>query len=230
MEDCMERKHFFGLFVVIGIMVLTACGTSSNTQTSNAVLMWQSEVEEHIVSNHGTNNNLVYFFIKNDKRNENAYAFIITEQMDEDEGMQCLVNYSMAGDIPGIRTTEASAAWYNEYSPVVIQDDYRGISLAAFSLPKDIKNIWILVQNITINNNQANNKGYPFMDFELGNESVQYYLINAGAGSVSDVMNSVNRTEFERLLRRTTFYATQVGKKFQLGYIRGKGQELQPMK
>ncbi|MDR0315371.1 MAG: hypothetical protein LBH97_00555 [Treponema sp.] len=229
----MKRMYLCRLIIVAGIMVLAACGTSSSDsnrmENSNAILMWQSEVEGYILSNHDTNNNLVYFFIKNDNRNENAYAFIITEQMDKSEGMQCLVNYSMAGDIPGIRTTEASAAWYNEYSPVVIQDDYRAISLAAFSLPKEIKNVWILVQNITMNNNQANNKAYPFMDFSLGEESIQYYLINAGAGTVNNVMNSVDRTEFEKLLERTTNYATQVGKRFQLGYISGKGQKLQPM-
>ncbi|MDR0321804.1 MAG: hypothetical protein LBI28_09895 [Treponema sp.] len=225
----MKRNIFCGIIVVAGIMVLSACGTSNRTGNSNAILMWQSEVEAHILSNHNSNNNLVYFFIKKDKRDENAYAFIITEQMDESGRMQCLVNYSMARDIPGVRVTEASAAWYNQYSPVVIQDDNRGISLAAFSLPKNIENIWILVQDLTISNNQANNQAYPLMDFNLGKESVQYYLINASASTVNDVMNSVDRTEFERLLRRTTFYATQVGKRFQLGYISGKSQVPQPV-
>jgi hypothetical protein len=235
MEDYMKRIHFCGIIVVAGIIVLTACGTSSSSTTNSlgylkALMMWQLEVEDHVLSNHDINNNLVYFFIKNDKRDENAYAFIITEQMDKSESMQCLVKYSTAADIPGIRTTDASVVWYNEYSPVVIQDDYRGISLAAFSLPKDIENIWILVQNITIKNNQANNQGYPFLDFNLGKESVQYYLIDASATTVNEVMNSVDRAEFGKLLGRATLYATQVGKKFQLGYIRGKGQEPQLMK
>jgi hypothetical protein len=226
----MKKKHFFGLFVAIGIMVLAACGTSSNTQTSNAILMWQSEVEDHILSNHDANNNLVYFFIKNDKKKENAYAFIITEQMDKSEGMQCLTKYTLSGDIPRVRATEASVAWYNEYSPVVIQDDNRAISLAAFSLPKDIENIWILVQNITVSNNQANNKSYPLMNFKLGDESIQYYLIDASAGTINNVMNSVDRTQFEKLLGRTTNYATQVGNRFQLGFIGGKGQKIQTVK
>jgi hypothetical protein len=210
-----------------GIMLLMACGTSpGGTAYSNAVSMWQSEVEGYLLSQHNQNNKLVYFFIKNEKKNENAYAFIISDQMNESDGMQCLVNYSMSGDIAGIRTTEASASWYNDYSPVVIQDDYRGISLAAFSLPKNIKNVWILVQNITINNNHANSHAFPFMDFELSEEPVQYWLINAGAGDIK----SINRTEMEKCLSRTTFYATQTGTKFQLGYIAGMGQDLAPAK
>jgi hypothetical protein len=216
--------------MIIGIMVLMACGTSpTGTPNSNAVLMWQSEVEDYLLSQHDQNNNLVYLFIKKEKQNENAYAFIITDQMDESDGMQCLVKYSTTGDIPGFRTTEASANWYNEYSPVVIQDDHNGISLAAFSLPNDIKKIWVLVQNVTLKNNQANIHSFPLMDFELSEESKQFYLINASAGEYAGVVTSMNHTEMETYFKKTTFYATQVGKKFQSGYIVGKGQEVMPM-
>jgi hypothetical protein len=155
----------------------------------------------------------------------NAYAFIITDQMEESERMQCLVNYTMTRDIPGLQVTKASTAWYNDYSPVVIQDDHNGISLAAFSLAKDIREIWILVQNITLNNNQASNQGFPLIDFELSDKPTQYYLINASGGNISNI----DETEFEKMLERTTFYSTQVGRKFQLGYISGKGQEPQPI-
>ena len=222
----MKKTIIFRLIIAAGIMVLMACGTSPNgINNSNAVSMWQSEVEAYLLSQHDQNNNFVYFFIKKERRNENAYAFIISDQMNEADGMQCLVNYTMTGDIAGFRTTKASADWYNNYSPVVIQDDYRGISLAAFSLPKDIKNIWILVQNITINNNQADVRLFPLMDFELTGEPVQYYLINASVGDIENI----NRAEMERCFRRTTFYATQVGTKFQLGYIAGKDQGLMPV-
>jgi hypothetical protein len=186
--------------------------------------MWLSEVESYLLSQHDESNNFVYFFIKKDKKNENAYGFIITDQMDD--RMQCLVDYSLTRDIPGFQTTEASVKWYNNNSPVVIQDDYRGTSMAAFSLPKDIKNIWILTQNITINNNQANNHAFPLLDFELSDEPVQYYLIDANDGDVK----KIDRAEVEKCLGRTTFYATQTGTKFQLGYIAGKGQEVMPMR
>jgi hypothetical protein len=219
----MQKIHFYRLVMAAGLVVFMACGTSSGgTNYSNAVSMWQAEVEDYLLSHHDEKNNLVYFFIKKEKRDENAYAFIISEQMDEADGMQCLVTYSMSRDIPGYRTTEESANWYNDYSPVVIQDDYRGTSMAAFSMPKDIKNIWILVQNITVKNNQANNQAFPLMDFALSEETVQYYLINAGAGEVK----KISRAEMEKCLSETTFYATQIGTKFQLGYIAGKGQEL----
>ena len=224
---CMKKTNFYRIIMAVGIMVLMACGTSSRgVNNSNAVSMWQSEVEDYLLSQHDKNNNFVYFFIKKEKQNENAYAFIISDQMNEADRMQCLVNYTMSGDIVGFRTTEASANWYNNYSPVVIQDDYNGISLAAFSLPKDIKNIWILVQNITINNNQANNRIFPLIDFELSEKPVQYYLINASTGDVENISHA----EMERYLRRATFYATQVGTRFQLGYIAGKGQDLLPVK
>jgi hypothetical protein len=226
----MKKINFYGLILMTGIMSFMACGTSSSgINNSNAVKMWQSEVQGYLLSQHNQGNNLVYFFIKKDRQNENAYAFIITDQMDESDMMECLVNYTMAGDIAGIRTTKASANWYNNYSPVIIQDDYRGVSLAAFSLPKNIKKIWILVQNITINGKQANNKVFPFMPFELTEAPSQYYFINAGAGNAEKVISGIDHAEMEKCLSRTTFYATQVGTKFQLGYIAGKGQGLMLM-
>jgi hypothetical protein len=226
----MKKANLHGLIVLVEVMVLMACGTSPNEiKNSTVVSMWQSEVNDYLLSKHDQNNNLVYFFIKKEKQNENAYTFIITDQMKESDRMQCLGNYLLTRDIPGIRTTNESAKWYNDYSPVVIQDDYNGISLAAFSLPKNIKNIWILVQNITMKNNQANNKSFSLEDFELTDESIQYYLINASAGEYKDVINSIDYAEMEKYLKRTTFYATQVGTKFQSGYIAGKGQELMLM-
>ena len=221
----MKRINFCGWVVIAGIMVLMACGTSpSGTNNLSTIPIWQSEVEDYLLSQHDQNNNLVYFFIEKENRNENAYAFIISDQMID--GMQCLVDYTMTGDIVGVRTTEESVNWYNDYSPVVIQDDRNGISMAALSLPKDIKNIWILLQNVTINNNQANNHIFPLLNFELSDESIQYYLLNANTGNAKNM----NRAEMEKYLSRTTFYATQVGTKFQLGYIAGKGQELMIMK
>jgi hypothetical protein len=226
----MKKINFYGLIMMIGIMILMACGTSpSGTNNSNAVSTWRSEVDDYLLSQHNQNNNFVYFFIKKEKQNENAYAFIITDQMNESDRMQCLVNYTLTRDIPGFQTTKASVNWYNDYSPVVIQDDHSGISLAAFSLPKNVKKIWILVQNITIQNNQANNQIFPLMDFELSGESKQYYLINASAGEIGKVVSSMDHAGMEINLKRTTFYATQVGKKFQPGYIPGKGQGLMLM-
>jgi hypothetical protein len=191
--------------------------------------MWRAEAEDYLLSKHDTNNNLIYFFIKKDNTENNAYAFIITDQMEEFDSTQCLAIYLRAGDIPGFRTTEDSADWYNQYSPVVIQDDYRGISLAAFSLPKNIKKIWIFVQNVTLDENRANIQSLSLTDFELGEGSTQYYLIDADAGEVNDAINSVDRTAFDKLLNRATIYATQAGTKFQSGYIAGKGQEPQLM-
>jgi len=219
----MKKTGFYGLVIIIGIMAFMACGSSpSEKNNSNVVFMWQSEVQDYLLSKHNQNNNLVYFYIEKDKQNENAYAFIITEQMSENDMMECLVNYSTAGDIPGFRTTKASANWYNNYSPVVIQNDYRGVSLAAFSLPKNTNKIWILTQNITIIGNQANNKVFPLFPFELTEAPLQYYLINASTGKTK----SMNQTEMEKSLKKTTFYATQAGTKFQPGYIAGKGQDI----
>lgn len=211
-------------------MSFMACGTSpGGRNNSNAVSMWQSEVQDYLLSQHNQNNNLVYFFIKKEKQNENAYAFIISDQMSESDRMQCLVNYSTTGDIAGIRTTKASTDWYNNYSPVVIQDDYNGASMAAFSLPKNIKKIWIFAQNITLSGNQANSHGFPFIDFELTEAPLQYYLINVSAGNTEKVIGSIDNAEAEKCLNKTTFYATQTGTKFQLGYIAGKGQDLMLM-
>jgi hypothetical protein len=226
----MRKINFYGLIMIAGIIVLMDCSTSpSVTNNSNVVLKWQSGVENYLLSQHDLNNNLVYFFVKKEKQDENAYAFIITDQMNESDSDQCLVNYATAGDIAGFRTTEKSTNWYNDYSPVVIQDDHNGISLAAFSLPKDVKKIWILVQNVTLKNSQANSRAFPLMDFELSEEPKQYYLLNASADEYKKVASSMDRTEMEKYLKRTTFYATQVGRKFQLGYIAGKGQELMLM-
>jgi hypothetical protein len=226
----MKKNNFFGLLMIAGTMSLIACGTSPNIANySNTVSIWQSEVEDYLLSQHDKNNNFIYFFIKNEKQNENSYAFIITDQMNESDRMQCLVNYSTTGDIPGLRTTKASANWYNDYSPVVIQDDHNGISLAAFSLPKDIMRIWILALNVTVKNNQANTHAFPLTEFELTDEPEQYYLINPGADKYEKAVSSMNRAEMEKYFKRTTFYATQVGKKFQFGYIAGKGQELMLM-
>jgi len=219
----MKKTSFYGLVIIMAFM---ACGSSpSDKNNSNLVLMWQSEVQDYLLSKHDQNNNLVYFFIEKDKQNGNAYAFIITDQMSEDDMMKCLVNYSTTGDIPGFRTTDASENWYNNYSPVVIQNDYRGVSLAAFSLPKNIKKIWILTQNITINGNQANNHAFPLFPFELTEAPLQYYLLNANTGK----NKSMDQTEMEKSLKKTTFYATQVGTKFQPGYIAGKGQDIMKM-
>jgi hypothetical protein len=220
----MKKACFYGLvIIIIGIMAFMACGSSpSEKNNSNAVLMWQSEVQDYLLSQHNQNNNLVYFFIDKNKQNENAYAFIITDQMSEDDMMKCLVDYSTTGDIPGFRTTKASANWYNNYSPVVIQNDYRGVSLAAFSLPNNIRKIWILSQNITINDNQANNKAFPLFPFEITEAPLQYYLINGNTGK----SKSMDQTEMDKFLKKTTFYATQVGTKFQTGYIAGKGQNI----
>jgi hypothetical protein len=225
----MKKTNYYGLIIIAGIMTFMACGTSSTgVEKSDAVLMRRSEVQDYILSKHNQSNNLVYFFIKKEKQNENAYALIITDQMNKSDMMQCLVDYSMTRDVPGFRVTEESAYWYNYYSPVAIQDDYRGVSLAAFSLPKDIKEIWILVQNITINGNQGNIQSYPFIPFELNETSSQYYLINASAENIEKVISSIDHAEMEKYLSRTTFYATQTGTKFQLGYITGKGQSFVP--
>lgn len=97
-------------------------------------------------------------------------------------------------------------------------------------MPKDVKNIWILVQNVTMKNNNANVHAFPLMDFELTEEPKQYYLSNACAGEYNEVTKSMDYAKMENYLKRTTSYATQVGTKFQLGYIPGKGQEPQPVK
>ena len=221
----MKKINFCRLILIAGIIVSMACGTSPDeVDNSRAVTMWQSEVEDYLLSQHDQNNNLIYFFIEKENQNENAYAFIISDQIDD--GMQCLVDYTMTRDIADVRTTEASVNWYNDNSPVVIQDDRNGVSMAAFSLPKDIKSIWIFLQNITINNNQANVQAFPLLDFELSIEPIQYYLLIANTGNVKNM----NRAEMEKYLVRTTFYATQTGTRFQLGYIAGKGQKLKLMK
>jgi hypothetical protein len=227
----MNRARFYTLIITAGIMAFMACGTPPGGRNNPpAVKLRQSEVQDYLLSRHDQNNNFVYFFIKKEKKNENAYAFIITDQPDEFDPMQCLIDYSMSGDIPGLRTTKESANWYNYYSPVVIQDDFNGVSLAAFSLPKDIEKIWILVQNITINGDQVNKHTFPFLDFKLTQAPEQYYLLNAAAGNVDKVINGMEQAEMEKCLGRTMFYATQVGIKFQPGYIAGKGQEIMLMK
>jgi hypothetical protein len=63
------------------------------------------------------------------------------------------------------------------------------------------------------------------MPFELTELSKQYYLINANTGKIENM----DHAEMEKYLRKTTFYATQVGTKFQLGYIAGKGQNIMKM-
>jgi hypothetical protein len=74
--------------------------------------MGQSEVEDYILSKYDIKNDLVYFFIIK----ANAYAFIITDHMEESERMQSLVNYTMTRDIVGFQSTSASEMWYNDYS------------------------------------------------------------------------------------------------------------------
>ncbi|MDR1322509.1 MAG: hypothetical protein LBK56_13990 [Gracilibacteraceae bacterium] len=227
----MKKINFYRLLTLAGIAAaLAACGAPP-PETADPepapVSAWQSEIEDYFLSQHDEqNNDLVYFFIKKENPNEDAYAFIITDQMDGSERMECLVDYSASGDIPGFRTTETSADWYNDRSPVVIQDDHNGISMAAFSLPKDTVKIWILTQTVTLKDNQASNDAFPLIDFELSEESKQCYLINAGAGEDAGVIVSIDPAETADYFERTTFYATQVGTRFQPGYIAGKGQEL----
>ena len=225
------KRIFYSWLVVAGIVVLTGCATPPKaSEGSAAVCMEQSEIEDYILSKHDAENNLVYFFIKKDGQNENAYAFILTEEMNESERMQCFVQYSTAGGIPGIRTTRASAAWFNDNSPVVIQDNANGKSMAAFSFPDDIQELWILVQNISVHKNEVNMRSFPLLDFKLSGERVQRYVINANADTADNVISSADRAEFEQCLAGTNFYATQAGTKFQPGYISGKDQYPQPVK
>jgi len=230
----MKNDILHAVIIMVGIITLMACGTSPSgtnnssamlANRSNAILMWQSEIEEYVLSNHDQNNNLVYFFIQREGRDENAFAFIITDQMDDSERMDCLVYYTMTNTFPGFRLTEESYKWFNDYSPVVISDNYRGTLLAVFSLPRNVNKIWILVQNITKNKDVVNNNAFPLIDFKLNEEPVQYYLINASAGDVDDAINLIDRTEMEKCIKKTTSYAMQVGTKIQPGFIIGKGQE-----
>jgi hypothetical protein len=243
----MKRMTLCGLIVIFGIIFLAGCGTSSDTQdtentrsTDNAQSAenddpyetasseWRAEFEDYISSQHDADNNLVYFFIKKVNPEANVYAFIITEEMEESEQMQCLEEYVASKDIVGYRYTDESIVWYNDYSPVVIQDDYNGHSVAAFSFPKDVIKIWIFIQNLTMgDNNIVDNKAFPLFDFELSEEPTQYYLLNAGVDDVNNSVSNLDRVEFENLFSDVTSYSTQMGTKFQPGYISGKGQGLQ---
>ena len=131
--------------------------------------------------------------------------------MSEDQWMASLVDFSTEGK-------PYPEKWYNKYSPVVIQDDFNGITMAAFSFPENIKKIWLLVQMIKTEGKEIKNNLFP-RDFEIGIESIQYYLIKGGSGKMEII--KISEAEMKQKMNRTTTYGAQLGKKIQLGFIKG---------
>ena len=195
-------KRLIVFLPVILVVIATSCASTSGLNM---------QPEEYFLSKHNPQNTLVYFFIEKSNSPGDFYTFFISDQLTEDQWMNCLVAF----------TTERNPypeKWYNNYCPVVIQDDFNGISMAAFSFPQSINKIWILAQLINREGNEIKNNLFP-RDFQINNNPVQYYLIKYNSGEFN--ITEINRSEMERQLNRTTSYAAQLGKKTQKGFIKG---------
>lgn len=193
------------IIVILFVIFIITFGSCVSTSGLNM------QPEEYIMSKHNPKNNLVYFFIERTNSSGDFYAFFISNQITDDQWMNSLIAFASAG-------SPYPESWYNSYSPVVIQDDFNAISMAAFSFPKDIKQIRVLAQLIEEEENNINNKLFP-REIELNNKEVQYYLIKVDSGEFK--ISEIERADMESQLGRTTNYATQLGRRLQLGFIKG---------
>jgi hypothetical protein len=172
------------------------------------------EIEKYLLSMHQDNNRLVYFFIERDGIDDDSYAFILSNPMTDDEWMESLMMFSSLN-------SPYPEEWYNEYCPVVIQDDYKAISMSAFDFPKNISEVKIFIQTLHLKDSAMEIRVAP-QDVELSDAAEQYYLITVSADG--DEISSLNREEMLLKMGRVTNYATPLGAESQLGYIIGKGQ------
>ena len=168
------------------------------------------QFEKHFLSKHKKGNKLVYFFIERGASAGDFYTFFISNQINDNQWIDSLVAFTIEGN-------PYPENWYNNYCPVVIQDDFNAISMAAFSFPKKIAKIRILAQLIHKEGNELKINMFP-MDVEITNDPVQYYLIKYYKGDCDII--GIDRAEMETRLNRTTNYAAQLGKKVQLGFIK----------
>ena len=194
-------KRFFIFFSIIGL--LFAVSGLSIAQSN-------LQFEKHFLSKHKKGNKLVYFFIDRSNSPGDFYTFFISNQINDNQWIDTLVAFTIEGK-------PYPENWYNNYSPVVIQDDFNAISMAAFSFPKKITKIRILAQLMRKEGNEIKNNLFP-IDVEITNDPVQYYLIKYDNGNCAII--EIDRAEMENRLNRTTNYAAQLGKKTQLGFIK----------
>jgi hypothetical protein len=172
------------------------------------------EIEEYLLSMHQENNRLVYFFIEKDGIDDDSYAFILSDPMTDDEWVESLTVFTSIN-------SPYPEEWYNEYCPVVIQDDYNAISMSAFDFPEEVFEVKFVVQTLRQEDNTIKNNLYP-QSVALGEDAEQYYLITVSSDSAG--VAPLNREEMLLKIRRVTNYATSLGDRPQLGYIKGKGQ------
>lgn len=222
----MKRKAVIILMAVMltAATVCTSCGAAPDSGTSgqnfgtleadsnSAEVVSERNMgfEEYFQSKHAPeDNNLVYFFTENtDRENCDFYLFIISSPLSEEDWRKGLTQ---------VAEQEIEwQDWFDAYSPVVIQDDAYGRTMAAFSLPKDVKNIRLLVQKNARDTETLKMDMRP-LDYDLTDDPEQYYLaLNNSEGAT---VAPITREEMESQLDAAGNYAAQLGGEVQRGFI-----------
>jgi len=210
----MFRKPIVFLSIILTVMTLFCASTCASTSKSTPASTSDQDMrpeEKYILSKHNPQNNLVYFFIERANTTGDFYAFIISDQLTDDQMTDILVNFTN-------EENPFPVNWYNKYSPVVIQDDFNGIAMAAFSFPKSINQIRALVELVVMDGDNMEMILFP-ENIEINNNPVQYYFIKNNTEKLDII--EIDKSEKENQLNRSNGYATQLGERTQLGFIKG---------
>lgn len=227
----LKKIMIFALFGLLTVLSLASCGASDSPSKeiqseeaeeyavlpddqSNETPDMSKEIEDYLLSMHSENNRLVYFFIERDGIDDDSYAFILSDPMTDDEWMESLMLFSSS-------KSPYPEEWYNEYCPVVIQDDYKAISMSAFDFPTDVSEVKIFIQTLYLKDEGMEIRVLP-QSIELSDDDEQHYMITVSSDGAE--ISSLSREEMLLKMSRVTNYATPLGDRFQLGYIVGKGQ------
>ena len=195
--------------LIIGALCTTSCVSnySSNIEAEEYI-----QAEEYILSRHIQGNKLVYFFIDKINVTGDFYAYIISDKINEDQWANISMEFSSEG-------STYPDNWYNKYSPIVIQNDFNAISMAAFSLQPSIMEIKILAQLINKVEDTINIRLSP-IEITISNDPVQYYVVQVENGNMPTILK-IERDLMEDKLNKATNFATQLGNNMQLGFIKG---------
>jgi hypothetical protein len=195
-------KQFFGIiFIILSISCVS-------TPELNM------QLEENILSRHNPQNRLIYFFIEKINYSGDFYGFLISDIMSEKKRMLSLNEFT--SETFSSLNKPYPEKWSNNYYPVLIQDDFNGISMAAFTFRRIIDRVDILAKMTYFEENGMKIKIFS-RNFQINNNPIQYYLIYLDSGEFE--IREIDRLEMENQLNRITNYAKQLGKKGQYGFI-----------
>ncbi len=214
----MHKKIVFVLVLFISLPFFFSCASgasNSDTDWISPTLNLMDEMNQmlqladNLAQNQNKKNEVHLFIERESSLVHGSYAYIITDQLGDDAYFDGLPDLAM-------RDFET---WIDDFSPVFIQDDQDGISMAFFSLPGDVTKIWILGQLIAPDDTGLKNHLFS-LNCDLSDKAFQGHLIKAGEESLEIIPFFNNHEEENRLSSRATHYASQLGRKTQLGFIK----------